>query len=156
MNESIINIIIDKMDPSDRELEEFNRLKHVYSVLITLFNNYNPLYSNDIIINLKKEFKNYLENQLNELKSDRIITLENTIKTIDDKESEILQSYIPTFIYLVDSNKIYRETVDELNKSPKIFYELLNIFYLKEYGKIYNIIETNLKYNFDAYWCVIL
>ena len=136
---------------NESKLEEFNRLKHVFSVLITIFNN-----SYFDCNNLKIELKNYLENQNNELKSDRIITIDNTIKNIDEKESEILRSYIPTFMYHVEINRSYSESLIELDNAPKLFYEILNIFYMKEYGKIYNIIDTSLKSNLESYWCVIL
>lgn len=136
-----------------QEAEEFNKLKHVYSTIIPICNSW---YINENVNNFKLNFKNYLENQNNELKSDRIILSDDTIKIIDEKEAEMLRLYIPGFIYHVDTNKSYTESLTELSNAPKIFYELLNIHYLKEYGQIYNILEITLKSNLESYWCVIL
>lgn len=135
------------------ELEEFNKLKHVYSTIIPICNSW---YINDNVNNFKTNFKNYLEEQNNELKSDRIILQNDTIKYIDEKDAEILRLYIPRFIDHVNTNKSYTDSLTELSDAPKIFYELLNIYYLKEYGKIYNILEQALKSNLESYWCVIL
>lgn len=137
----------------DLEMEQFNKLKHVYSTIIPICNSW---YINTNMNTFKSNFKNYLENQNNELKSDRIILLDNTIKTIDTKEAEILRSYIPEFIYHIGTNKSYTESLIELSNAPKIFYELLNIHYLKEYEQIYNTLEITLKSTLESYWCVIL
>jgi hypothetical protein len=137
----MLSIKIDEMNDNERN----NKLKQVYSILLTMDSN-----------ELKTELKNYLENQNNELKSDRYITNSPYFKTIDQKEAEILRSYIPCFIFHIDSNKTYNESVDEFDHMPIIIYDLLDIFYLVHYNQIYKLIETNLKLNYSSYWCVII
>lgn len=137
----MLSIKIDEMNDNERN----NKLKQVYSILLTMDSN-----------ELKTELKNYLENQNNELKSDRYITNSPYFKTIDQKEAEILRSYIPCLIFHIDSNKTYNESVDEFDHMPIIIYDLLDIFYLVHYNQIYKLIETNLKLNYSSYWCVII
>jgi hypothetical protein len=144
-----MEIVIDKIG----EMNERNiKLKHIYSTLIAMFNTYDPEF-----LLLKNKFKLYLENQNNELKSDRIfINLSNLqyFQSIDKKEAEILRSYIPCFIFHVDSNKTYNETIEEFSNIPVLMYNILNIFYIEEYNIIYKLIENNLKNNIS--WCVII
>lgn len=143
----MMSIVIDKMEYNERN----NKLRHIFSTLITII-------SNNINHNeFKDKFKSYLENQNNELKNDRIST-QNSLyfKTIDTKEAEILRAYIPCFIYHIESNKTYNETIDEFDHIPLSMYDILDIFYIENQETIYKLIETDLKTILTSYWCVIL
>ena|SRR5690348_15786245 len=140
-----LTVRIDKMDNLN---EEVVKLKYVYSILLTISNTNT----------LKIKLKDYLENQNNELKSDRIITITDNIKSMNSLDAELLRSHIPIFIHAINDANItnnYNETLNILNNSPLIFYEILNIFYLREYRQIYELIDSILTSNF-GYWCVIM
>lgn len=138
-------IVIDKMECNERN----NKLRQVFSILITILNN------NINHIEFKDTFKSYLENQNNELKNDRFL-INQYFKSIDKKDAEILRSYMPCFIYHIDNNKTYNETIEEFDHIPLLMYDILDIFYIEQQEKIYKLIENDLKNIMTTYWCVII